>query len=324
MLLGMRFWFEHYAEISLREQIVTQVRLGILCGELEAGERLPSIRELARRFSIHPNTVSAGYRELVEAGWVESRHGSGVFALAPRAPAGHGTDGTRDAMLDRLIAQLLRGTRRLGIPDEEAATRLAQFVLSPRPPAPRSILLIEPDPELRAIIHAELETLVTDGNARLPVRSCGFGECANHLPGALAVALPSKLAAVEAELRATTGRPALFRLAVRSVPESLAARLPARSHARDELLLGIASGWPAFSAFARTMLVAAGFDGESILLRDPRVPGWQNGLEETAAVICDLLTAPHVPAGKATVFHILHEDTGPRLKARLSAETETR
>jgi hypothetical protein len=33
----------------------------LLSGDLKPGERLPSTRELARRFSIHPNTVSAGY-----------------------------------------------------------------------------------------------------------------------------------------------------------------------------------------------------------------------------------------------------------------------
>ncbi len=55
----MRLWLARRPEVSLREQLVTQVILGILCGELAAGERLPSTRELARRFHLHPNTVSA-------------------------------------------------------------------------------------------------------------------------------------------------------------------------------------------------------------------------------------------------------------------------
>ena len=60
----MRLWLSRTADVSLREQLSTQVVLGILSKELGAGERLPSTRELARRFGIHANTASAAYREL--------------------------------------------------------------------------------------------------------------------------------------------------------------------------------------------------------------------------------------------------------------------
>jgi GntR family transcriptional regulator len=45
------------------------MELAILSGDLEPGEHLPSTRELARRFRVHPNTISAGYRQLVREGW---------------------------------------------------------------------------------------------------------------------------------------------------------------------------------------------------------------------------------------------------------------
>src|SRR5450755_755997 len=51
----------------------------ILSDDLAPGQRLPSTRELARRFRLHPNTVSAGYRQLERERWVEFRHGSGVY-----------------------------------------------------------------------------------------------------------------------------------------------------------------------------------------------------------------------------------------------------
>ena len=60
----MQFWFARGSEVSIREQLVTQVVLGILSDDLAPGQRLPSTRELARRFHLHPNTISAGYREL--------------------------------------------------------------------------------------------------------------------------------------------------------------------------------------------------------------------------------------------------------------------
>ena len=75
----MQLWFARGSEVTIREQLVTQVILGILSDDLAPGQRLPSTRELARRFRLHPNTVSAGYRQLERERWVEFRHGSGVY-----------------------------------------------------------------------------------------------------------------------------------------------------------------------------------------------------------------------------------------------------
>src|SRR5258707_7070784 len=75
----MQLWFARGSEVTIREQLVTQVILGILSDDLGPGQRLPSTRELARRFRLHPNTVSAGYRQLERERWVEVRHGSGVY-----------------------------------------------------------------------------------------------------------------------------------------------------------------------------------------------------------------------------------------------------
>jgi DNA-binding transcriptional regulator YhcF (GntR family) len=73
----MQLWFAHRSAVTLREQLVTQIILGILSDDLPAGQRLPSTRELARRFHLHPNTVSSGYRQLERELWVEFRHGRG-------------------------------------------------------------------------------------------------------------------------------------------------------------------------------------------------------------------------------------------------------
>jgi GntR family transcriptional regulator len=108
----MQFWFARGTEVTLREQLVTQVVLGILCGDLSPGQRLPSTRELARRFRLHPNTISAGYRQLERERWVEFRRGSGVYISEskPDAPL------SSALALDQLIANLFRSARELGAP----------------------------------------------------------------------------------------------------------------------------------------------------------------------------------------------------------------
>ena len=64
-----------------------QVRRTILAGDLAAGERLPSIRELASLLQLNPLTVGKAYGELERTGLIESRRGMGMYvcAQAPRA-----------------------------------------------------------------------------------------------------------------------------------------------------------------------------------------------------------------------------------------------
>ena len=81
-IAAMQFWFARGSEVSIREQLVTQVVLGILSDDLQPGQRLPSTRDLARRFHLHPNTISAGYRQLQRDRWVEFRRGSCVYIRA--------------------------------------------------------------------------------------------------------------------------------------------------------------------------------------------------------------------------------------------------
>ena len=57
----MQLWFARGSEVSIREQLVTQVVLGILGDDLAPGQRLPSTRELALRFHLHPNQPACGW-----------------------------------------------------------------------------------------------------------------------------------------------------------------------------------------------------------------------------------------------------------------------
>src|SRR5579875_2894701 len=106
----MRLRFASNPDVPLYRQLVTQVQLAILSGELRPGDRLPSTRELARRFAIHPNTISAAYRRLEDQGWTELRHGSGVYVCNPENPlSGPG------AATDDHTTRPPRGAREAGI-----------------------------------------------------------------------------------------------------------------------------------------------------------------------------------------------------------------
>ena len=116
----MRLWFSPASEVPIYRQLFTQIVLAILSGDLKAGDRLPSTRELARRFSIHPNTVSAGYRQLTEEGWAEYRHGSGVYVKTDAA-----VPSTPEQILDKHIVAFFRAVRELKLSSEAIRTRVA-------------------------------------------------------------------------------------------------------------------------------------------------------------------------------------------------------
>lgn len=64
---------------SYTNQIYSAIRNLILSGELEAGDQLPSSRDLSRDLSVSRNTVLTAYDMLVSEGAVESIAGSGFF-----------------------------------------------------------------------------------------------------------------------------------------------------------------------------------------------------------------------------------------------------
>jgi len=295
----MRFWLSHASEVPLREQLVTQIVLATASGELKAGTRLPSTRELARRFRIHANTVSAAYRDLEREGWLELRRGSGVYVKQAIASS----SATGVSGLDQLILDLFRSARVQGTSMQTLRARLLHWLeLQP----PDHFLLIEPDRELADIVSSEIGRQV-----HFSVRSCSIEECRDSelLRAAIPLALPSR--AVSVRERLPNGADCLV-LNVRSVTDSLASWKPLRT----DVLVGIASRWPDFLKRARTMLVAAGFDPDAILVRDARKSGWQKGLRQCAGVVCDSLTATSLPDGcRAIPFPLLSESSIRELRS---------
>lgn len=306
----MRLWLNRNVEVPLREQLITQVVLGILSREMLPGERLPSTRELARRFGIHPNTASSAYRELEHEGWLEFRHGSGVFVSNARPTARLGAE----MAVDQLIGELIAKARKIGAPDALVRARLHRW-LSFEPPA--RWLVIEPNPELAKIVTVEMESSLA-----LPVAACTPDECcnANLLERSIPATLPSKAAMVRKLLPAGT---VLTILQVSPVAPTLQANLQRYRprHAAD--LIGIASRWSEFQRLARTMIVAAGIKPENLLVRDGTRPGWKRGLESTSAVICDIVTAQQLPKKCfPIVFRLLNESSIAQLRAVESEATE--
>jgi GntR family transcriptional regulator len=285
----MRLWLKKNSEVPLREQLVTQFVLGIVSNDLKAGQKLPSTRELARRYKIHANTVSAAYRELARRRWVLFRKGSGIYVRSEIV------DAADDALnLDELISKLFRSARDKGFSASQLHSALKRW-LAIQPPD--HFLLIESDSELRAILTAEIAKATGARVSETDVDS--FDEA--DLTGALPVALYGRIEKVRACLPPGTD---LIALHSRSVPESLQGQQPP---SRDELVF-VVSRWPEFLKWSRAILVAAGLEEEALSFVDARETGWKRGLSSSALMITDSLTADLLPAAcSPRVFKVLSD-----------------
>jgi GntR family transcriptional regulator/MocR family aminotransferase len=79
--------FQRNGGPSLTKQLYDQLVTRILAGELAAGTRLPSSRDLASGNRIARNLVVHVYEQLLAEGYVEARAGSGTYVAALKLPA---------------------------------------------------------------------------------------------------------------------------------------------------------------------------------------------------------------------------------------------
>ncbi|WP_408009918.1 PLP-dependent aminotransferase family protein [Pseudalkalibacillus sp. A8] len=75
----LNFSVNRFSEKTLPQQVYDQISNRILNNEFQAGERLPSSRELANNIGVSRNVVLEAYDQLMIEGYIEVRPGSGTY-----------------------------------------------------------------------------------------------------------------------------------------------------------------------------------------------------------------------------------------------------
>lgn len=85
---GYAMWLtlDDQSPLSLNRQICSQIRALILRGDLRAGHRLPSTRQLGKELGVARSTVLDAYDQLLAEGYLESRGGSGTSVAQGMRP----------------------------------------------------------------------------------------------------------------------------------------------------------------------------------------------------------------------------------------------
>ena len=126
---------EKGSAVPISRQIADQIASLCASGGVQPGERMPSVRELARELAVNQNTVLRVYERLSGEGLLEMRHGQGTF-IAGRASKSR--TATHRARLVDELRQIARQAIGLGLSSDELHELLAEATdgLATREPAP--------------------------------------------------------------------------------------------------------------------------------------------------------------------------------------------
>jgi GntR family transcriptional regulator len=120
---AVHFLIDTKSGVPFYRQIIEQAKFAIARGDLQPGDRLPTVRQLAVDLSINPNTVVRAYRELEIEGMLETQQGSGTF-VNDRRPEIDGLE--RQRMLDQILTDMLARASSYGFTLDEVLGGLQQ------------------------------------------------------------------------------------------------------------------------------------------------------------------------------------------------------
>jgi GntR family transcriptional regulator len=112
----LKFLLDTKSGVPFYRQIIEQVKFGIARGDLDPGQQLPTMRQLAVELSINPNTVIRAYRELEFEGLLDTQQGSGTY-VTQKSPEIDSLE--RQRMLDQILTDMLARASSYGFTIED-------------------------------------------------------------------------------------------------------------------------------------------------------------------------------------------------------------
>ena len=88
-------YIDRNLESPLYQQVYTAIKMEIIIKVRKEGEKLPSIRALAKELNVSATTIVQAYEQLSAEGYVENRRGSGHYVCKVDLPSSGGEVYTR-------------------------------------------------------------------------------------------------------------------------------------------------------------------------------------------------------------------------------------
>lgn len=121
------FTVDPTSSVPIYQQLVEQVKEGVLKGTLTPGDRLPSVRELATMITINPNTIQKAYQELERQNVIETIRGRGTYVARNYKAK---PDEERLALVAEMFRRSVVEARYAGLSSEEIITLVKSILVS--------------------------------------------------------------------------------------------------------------------------------------------------------------------------------------------------
>lgn len=110
-------------DVPIYQQIRNQIVYGIITGQLQIGEKLPTVRQLASDIGVNPMTVSKAYGLLKDEGIIviDRRHGAQINRMVT-------DENSLDRGFDQRANLLISEARMRGTSQERLTQHLLQLI----------------------------------------------------------------------------------------------------------------------------------------------------------------------------------------------------
>ncbi len=96
-------------------QIVENIKTDIVSGKIQAGERLPSVREFALLMKVNPNTIQKALVELEDTGLIYTERTNGKFVTQDKSLVGK----LKREYAEKITQKYLLDMQKIGITNQE-------------------------------------------------------------------------------------------------------------------------------------------------------------------------------------------------------------
>ena len=105
----MRISLDYHSSEPLTQQVVLQIKRLVVSKSLQAGDKLPSVRQLAKDLKLNPTTTSRVFAQLAKEGVVIQRPGLGVFIA--EGPCPFSAEYIHETLARQALSFLVEGLR---------------------------------------------------------------------------------------------------------------------------------------------------------------------------------------------------------------------
>ncbi len=104
-------------------QIIEEVKKAVLKGELNPGDRLPSVRVLSKKYGVNPNTVQKAFQELEREKFIVIKRGLGSFITEDKTLI----EEIRDVFLKRIVNTFIDSIKAVGLDSKDISKIIKKY-----------------------------------------------------------------------------------------------------------------------------------------------------------------------------------------------------